>query len=69
MVLALVAQGGDLAESALKRRFGIKDSSAIIPGHGGVMDRADSSVAVSIAVAIWALLVNAETPARALFGL
>ncbi len=69
VVLALVAQGGDLAESALKRRFGIKDSSAIIPGHGGVMDRADSSVAVSIAVAIWALLVNAETPARALFGL
>jgi phosphatidate cytidylyltransferase len=68
LVLAFVAQMGDLAESALKRRFGIKDSSAIIPGHGGVMDRADSTVAVSIAVAILALLVNPGSPARALLG-
>ncbi|MGD9668359.1 MAG: phosphatidate cytidylyltransferase [Hyphomicrobiaceae bacterium] len=69
LILALAAQMGDLAESALKRRFGIKDSSAIIPGHGGVMDRADSMVAVSIAVSLLALLVNADSPARALFGL
>lgn len=69
LALALVAQMGDLAESALKRRFGIKDSSALIPGHGGVMDRADSMVAVSIAVALLALAVNATSPARALFGL
>ncbi len=68
LVLAFVAQMGDLAESALKRRFGIKDSSAIIPGHGGVMDRADSAVAVSIAVSILALLVNPGSPARALLG-
>lgn len=69
LILAFAAQIGDLAESALKRRFGIKDSSAIIPGHGGVMDRADSTVAVSIAVSLLALLVNAASPARALFGL
>lgn len=68
VLLAFVAQIGDLAESALKRQFGIKDSSAIIPGHGGVMDRADSTVAVSVAVSILALLVNPASPARALFG-
>lgn len=66
MALALVAQMGDLAESALKRRFGVKDSSTIIPGHGGVMDRADSTVAVCVVVAIVALLVNPASPARAL---
>ena len=66
LALALVAQMGDLAESALKRRFGVKDSSTIIPGHGGVMDRADSTVAVSVVVAILALLVDPASPARAL---
>lgn len=68
LALALVAQAGDLAESALKRGFGVKDSSAIIPGHGGVMDRADSTVAVSVVVAILALIVNPASPARALLG-
>ncbi len=66
LALAMVAQLGDLAESALKRRFGVKDSSSIIPGHGGVMDRADSTVAVSVVIAIVALLVNPASPARAL---
>ncbi|HRY06570.1 MAG TPA: phosphatidate cytidylyltransferase [Hyphomicrobiaceae bacterium] len=69
LVLAVAAQMGDLAESALKRHFGIKDSSTIIPGHGGVMDRADSIVAVSIVVSLLALLENAALPAHALFGL
>jgi phosphatidate cytidylyltransferase len=69
LALALVAQMGDLAESALKRRFGIKDASALIPGHGGVMDRADSTVAVSVTVAILALLTLPHAPARALLGL
>ena len=67
--LALVAQIGDLAESALKRLFGRKDASSLIPGHGGFMDRMDSIMAVAIAASVLALAINAHAPARALlFG-
>ena len=41
IVLSIVSQAGDLFESSVKRRFGVKDSSAIIPGHGGVLDRVE----------------------------
>jgi phosphatidate cytidylyltransferase len=45
--LAVVAQAGDFMESALKRRFGKKDAGALIPGHGGLMDRVDGLLAVA----------------------
>lgn len=50
--LAIVAQIGDLLVSKAKRRFAIKDSSNLIPGHGGVLDRLDGFLAVSLVVAI-----------------
>ncbi len=46
-LLAIVAQAGDLLESGIKRFFGAKDSSNLIPGHGGLMDRVDGVVAVA----------------------
>ena len=54
--LAIVEQFGDLAESVAKRRFGVKDSSGLIPGHGGFLDRLDGLLAVIPAVALltWA---------------
>jgi phosphatidate cytidylyltransferase len=64
--LAVVAQGGDLAESALKRHFGAKDASQLIPGHGGFMDRVDGLATVAVVAAAWAASFGMSTPARAL---
>lgn len=52
LVLAVAAQAGDLFESHAKRRFGVKDSSRVIPGHGGVLDRLDGLLAVAPLVAV-----------------
>lgn len=65
-VLGVIAQAGDMAESALKRAFGVKDASNLIPGHGGFMDRADGIVTAAVAAALLALYVNPHAPAHAL---
>jgi phosphatidate cytidylyltransferase len=54
--LSVISQLGDLFESAVKRRFGVKDSSQIIPGHGGLLDRLDGFVAAIAAAAILGFL-------------
>ena len=51
-LLAVLAQGGDLYESWLKRRAGVKDSGHILPGHGGVLDRLDGLVPVAPVAAL-----------------
>jgi phosphatidate cytidylyltransferase len=55
-VLSVVSQLGDLFESAVKRRFGVKDSSQIIPGHGGLLDRLDGFVAAVAMAALFGFL-------------
>jgi phosphatidate cytidylyltransferase len=54
--LSVVSQLGDLFESAVKRSFGVKDSSHIIPGHGGLLDRLDGFVAAVVMAAIFGFL-------------
>ena len=66
LAIGLIAQWGDLAESALKRHFGLKDSGDLIPGHGGFMDRMDGIVTASIAAALIGFSIDAFAPARAL---
>jgi phosphatidate cytidylyltransferase len=54
--LAVAAQAGDFYESWLKRKAGVKDSSRLIPGHGGVFDRVDGLLPVAIIVGTaWAM--------------
>ena len=67
VILSVLAQGGDLFESFLKRKFGAKDSSGLIPGHGGLMDRLDGFVAAGVAAALIGLARGGfEAPGRGL---
>jgi phosphatidate cytidylyltransferase len=66
-VLSLVSQGGDLLESAIKRHFGVKDASHVIPGHGGLMDRLDGFIAAAgVAVLIGTLRAGSDEAAQGL---
>jgi phosphatidate cytidylyltransferase len=66
-VLSIVSQAGDLFESALKRRFDVKDSSQLIPGHGGLLDRLDGFVAaVTVAALIGTWRAGSGEAARGL---
>jgi phosphatidate cytidylyltransferase len=65
--LSVAAQGGDLLESAIKRHFGTKDASQLIPGHGGLMDRLDGFLTAAAAAAMVGLIRGGlEGPARGL---
>ncbi len=58
MVLSFASQMGDIAESALKRRMGVKDSSTLIPGHGGLFDRFDALLGAALFMLFIALVFN-----------
>jgi len=57
LATALATMGGDLWESALKRRYGVKDAGKLIPGHGGLMDRVDGLMFAVVVVACGRLIV------------
>jgi len=67
-IVVIAAQLGDLMESGIKRHFGVKDSSQLIPGHGGAMDRCDSLVAASSIALLIGVVRAAHAPAEGLLA-
>ena len=58
IAVSIAGQFGDVAESALKRRMGVKDSSSILPGHGGMFDRFDAMLGASLFLLLVAQIVD-----------
>ncbi len=67
-IIVIAAQLGDLMESGIKRHFGVKDLSQLIPGHGGAMDRCDSLVAASSIALLIGVVRAANAPAEGLLA-
>jgi phosphatidate cytidylyltransferase len=61
--VGVCAQAGDLLESWIKRRFGVKDTGSLIPGHGGLLDRVDSLMMASLGTTLFVILSGGFAPA------
>ena len=61
--VAFAGQLGDIAESWIKRRSGVKDSSTLIPGHGGFLDRFDAMIGAVVLVMLLGLFTSLPMPA------
>lgn len=67
-VVAFAGQMGDIAESWLKRRAGVKDSSSLIPGHGGFLDRFDALIGAVVLVMLLSLITSLPMPGPRMMG-
>jgi phosphatidate cytidylyltransferase len=63
LALSIVGQCGDLLESRCKRLYGVKDTSGLVPGHGGVLDRLDGLMAATLAAALTVKFLPSLVPA------